>query len=140
MRPSLSGSPLKRLESPRFLARGAIFRVIYLSLWLPARLLGGEYRSGTENQIFLEFIGCPYLFARIYAFSRAAAQIAQERKMKRKDRAGYGGRAARNLPEFDQFLSLRLSAWRLGEGPGRRSKICQNLLGWSFLVTCGLIN
>ena len=41
--------------------------------------------------------------------------------------------------DFDQFLSLWLSARRLGVDPGRRSKIFQNLLGWRILVTCGLI-
>ena len=57
--------------------------------------------------------------------------------MKRKDRAGCGGRATEISRDFEQFLSLRLSARRLGVDPGRRSKTFQNLLGWPFLVTCG---
>ena len=34
--------------------------------------------------------------------------------------------------DFKPFLSLRLSARRLGVDPGRRSNIFQNLLGWPF--------
>ena len=40
---------------------------------------------------------------------------------------------------LEPFLSLRLFARQLDVDPGRRSKIFQNLLGWPFWVTCGLI-
>ena len=36
--------------------------------------------------------------------------------------------------DFELFLSLRLSARRLGEELGRRSKVFQNLLGWPFFT------
>ena len=55
------------------------FSAGFISLWLSARLLGGEHRFGTENQNLLEFFGWPDLSTRIYGLPRAAAQIAQER-------------------------------------------------------------
>ena len=59
-----------------------MFRVIYLSL--TARLFGGARRPGTENQNHIEFTCWPCLFTEIYALPRAAAQIAQEKQMRRK--------------------------------------------------------
>ena len=52
------------------------FSAWFISLWLSARLLGAEHRSGTE--IYLEFIEWPYLSTEIRALPGAAAQIAQE--------------------------------------------------------------
>ena len=56
------------------------YAIIFIphDFWLTARL-GGAHKPGTENQNLLEFLGwlCPS--TRIYALSRAVAQIVQER-------------------------------------------------------------
>ena len=58
-----AGGATKNLEN--FWSHGPCFRSGFP--------LGGEHRSGTENQILSEFIGWLYLSPGIYALPRAAA-------------------------------------------------------------------
>ena len=84
---------------------------------------------GPQIQNLLEFIDWPYLSVEIHMLPRIAADNLRE--INEAERPGWirGSRDPKSLK------ISKLSARRLGIDPRQRSKIFQNLLDWSFLVT-----
>ena len=117
-----------------------------LFLWIFAGSLDGAHRSRTENEDLSEFIDWSYSSTGIYALPRAAALIAQERYMTRKDRAGCGGCASEQKSLgfhvrscIFRVISLFLAVCAAAPGGAHRPRTeNQNLsefIGWLHLST-----